>query len=125
MGGRSFFCSILLRAARKKSASYLGATRVGALKIDDDDMPKVNQAAAQAAARKGRELQLMNYDADVKGEKVDFKNHQGTSHFETYDPSVYSKPKTTKLRFMNKYKFFDAVLNSDADLGEMIILNCV
>ena len=73
--------------------------------------------AAMLAAKQGRAAQMSRYEKYVQGEAVDFKNHQGTSFVETYDPKAFEKTKNTRLTFGDRYRFFDAVLNSDEDLG--------
>jgi hypothetical protein len=83
----------------------------------EDDHPMPDPTAAQQAAKQGRAAQMAVYDAYMKGERVDFKNHQNNLHSEKYDPAVFKKPKSTKLKFTDKYKFFDAVERNEVDEG--------
>ena len=93
---------------------------------DDEDIEKKTQDhnAAMQAAKEGRAQQLAQYERYIKGEHVDFKNHQGLSFVEVYDPNVYQNKKTTRVDFLDKYRFFDAVLNSDEDTGRHGAARC-
>lgn len=91
---------------------------------DDDDRDEKTvetQKLAMQAAHEGRLVQLAQHEAFSRGERVDFKNHQGVSHVEMNDPSVYARPKTNRLKFMARYRFFDAVADSENDVVEQLL----
>lgn len=88
---------------------------------DDDDHRPQDPSAAMLAAKQGRAVQMSRYEKYAKGEPTDFKNHQGNSFVETFNPQVYARPKTTRLNFTERYRFFDAVANSDEDTVGMMI----
>eukprot|EP00048_Salpingoeca_helianthica_P002251 m.55828 g.55828 ORF g.55828 m.55828 type:complete len:490 (-) comp11992_c0_seq1:563-2032(-) len=90
---------------------------------DDDEKTAESQKQAMHAAHEGRLVQLARHEAFERGERVDFKNHQGTSHFEVENPAVYSRPKTTRLKFMDRYRFFDAVADSEGELVQELLAN--
>jgi hypothetical protein len=92
---------------------------------DDDEKTAEMQKQAMHAAHEGRLVQLANHEAFMRGERVDFKNHQNTSHLEVFDPAVLQRPKTTRLRFMDRYRFFDAISESDGDLGQFMRSFCL
>lgn len=81
-----------------------------------EDKRSENPTAAMQAAKQGRAVQMSRYEKYIRGESVDFKSHQGTSHVEVYDPNVYKKQKTVRLNFQDRYRFFDAVNSSDEDM---------
>ena len=99
-------------------ARIAGTSSTNTMDDDHEDRPPENQSAAMLAAKEGRDKQLETYNNYVKGMRVDFKNHQGASFFEPYDASIYSKPKRSqRLNFSQRYKFFDAVFNSNEEEG--------
>jgi hypothetical protein len=95
---------------------------------EEDDHHPPEPTAAMAAAKELRTKQLETFNRFVKGEPVDFKNHQGTSFPTKFNPADFAKPKTQRLKFVDKYKFFDSVLNSEDEEGSLpttdILLIC-